>query len=215
MLRAVTSLVAPPLCAVCEAPVGFEERICKYCRRELIELGPIRFKLGDMEVISATRYERVARQLVSKLKFSARLALAQIAANAMVGAWACDRSALMVPVPGSPARTRWRGFDTAWYLTSLIARRTLPGYYMCLERSDGPRQVGRPRSRRVGDPPRIHWAKGAASVPDEHVWLIDDVVTTGATLRACERVLREAGVTEVSALTFARADSLGPGARAA
>jgi competence protein ComFC len=211
----MTSLVAPPLCAICEAPVGIEERICKYCQRELIALGPVRFKLGDMEVISATRYERVARQLISKLKFSSRLALAEVAANAMVGAWGSDREALMVPVPASPARTRWRGFDTAWHLTSLISHRTWPGYYMCLERSDGPRQVGRSREDRIADPPRVRWARDATHVPDQSVWLIDDVVTTGATLLECERVLRERGVAEVSALTFARADSLGPRALAA
>jgi ComF family protein len=215
VLRAVTSLVAPPLCAICEAPVGFDERICKYCQRELVELGPVRFSLEGMQVISATRYEHVARQLIAKLKFSSRLALAEIAANAMVGAWGCDRSGLMVPVPGSPARTRWRGFDTAWFLTSLISHRTRPGYYMCLARSDGPRQVGRSRAERLSDPPRVRWDKLATHVPDEPVWLIDDVVTTGATLLECARVLREAGVKEVSALTFARADSLGATSRAA
>ncbi len=215
VLRAVASLVAPPLCAICEAPVGVEERICKYCQRELVELGPVRFELQGMEVISATRYEHVARKLIAKLKFSSRLALAEVAANAMVGAWGCDRNGLMVPVPGAPARTRWRGFDTAWYLTSLISHRTRPGYCMCLERADGPRQVGRSRADRIANPPQVRWASDAAHVPDEPVWLIDDVVTTGATLLECARILRERGVEDVRALTFARADSLGPRAQAA
>ena len=215
MLRAVASLVAPPLCAICEAPVGFEERICKHCQRELVELGPVRSTIGDLEIISATRYEHVARQLIAKLKFSSRLALAEVAANAMVGVWGVDRPGIMVPVPGAPARTRWRGFDTAWLLTSLISHRTRPGYYMCLERTDGPRQVGRSRADRIADPPSIRWARLAKHVPKERVWLIDDVVTTGATLLECARVLRGVGVEEVSALTFARADSLGASARAA
>ena len=162
--------------------------------------------MGGLEVISATRYDHVARQLVSKLKFSSRLALAEVAANAMVAAWGVDRPGLMVPVPASPARSRTRGFDTAWLLTSLISHRTWPGYYMCLERADGPRQVGRSRAERIADPPRIRWAKRADHVPAEPVWLVDDVVTTGTTLLECARVLREAGVEEVSALTFARSE---------
>lgn len=204
MPRFATSLLVPPRCAVCSDPVGFEERICRYCRRELGELGPVRSTLHEIEVISATRYERVARRLVAKLKFSARLPLAETAAEAMVGAWGVDREGIMVPVPAAPGRARARGFDTAWLLTSLISHRTRPGYLMCLDRVDNKRQVGRPRAARLADPPRIRFSE-RAHVPDEPVWLVDDVVTTGATLRECARALRAAGATEVRALTFARA----------
>ena len=204
MLRFVTGLVVPPRCAICSDPVGCEERICGRCRRELVELGPVHSTAFGIEVVSATRYERVARRLIAKLKFSSRLALAEIAADAMVGAWGVDRAGIMVPVPAAPARARARGFDTAWLLTSLISHRTRPGYLMCLERTDNRRQVGRPRADRLADPPCIRFA-APARPPEGPVWLVDDVVTTGATLRECARALRAAGAADVQALTFARA----------
>jgi predicted amidophosphoribosyltransferase len=84
-----------------------------------------------------------------------------------------------------------------------------------IERDDGPRQVGRPREARLADPPRVRLLSDKVRLPSEDLWLVDDVVTTGATLEACAAVLRDAGATRVRALTFARADSLGAKARAA
>ncbi len=208
VLRAVASLVAPPRCGVCEDPVAFEERICERCRRELAALGPERFAVGRLEVVSATRYEGAARRLVAKLKFSGRLTLAAVAAEAMVWSWSPGETGMLVPVPGSPARTRWRGFDTAALLAEALSHETGLPCCSLLARADGPRQVGRPRRDRLDDPPRV-WAAGDVPMPSQRVWLVDDVVTTGATLVACTRALRAAGVERAGAVTFARADSLG------
>ena len=64
-----------------------------------------------------------------------------------------------------------------------------------LARDDGPRQVGRPRAERVADPPRIRRVNATLPLPDDDLWLVDDVVSTGATLDACAAVLRDAGAT--------------------
>jgi hypothetical protein len=79
-----------------------------------------------------------------------------------------------------------------------------------LARDDGPRQVGRPRAERVADPPRIRRINAKLPLLGDDLWLVDDVVTTGATLDACAAVLREAGATRVRALTFARATDQPP-----
>ena len=70
----------------------------------------------------------------------------------------------------------------------------------CLRRLGGSRQVGRRRAERLGRPPRIE-AHGAAP---RSVLLVDDVLTTGATISACARALRGAGAARVVAVTFAR-----------
>ncbi|MGV1050451.1 MAG: ComF family protein, partial [Solirubrobacterales bacterium] len=70
----------------------------------------------------------------------------------------------------------------------------------CLARRGSGRQVGRRRAERLAHPPRIR-ATGAAP---RSVMLVDDVLTTGATLSACARALRAAGATRVVAVTFAR-----------
>ena len=169
---------------------------------------------GGLEVISAAPYDGIARELVTKMKFAARLTLAGVAAERMVRAWGAAREGWLVPVPAAPARARARGYDVAYALGRLVQRSTRAQLCPDLRRADGPRQVGRPRRDRLSDPPAIARVNPGMP-PPEDLWLVDDVVTTGATLEACAAVLREAGAERVRALTFARADSLGPEARAA
>jgi predicted amidophosphoribosyltransferase len=167
-------------------------------------------------VISAAPYDGVAREIVTKMKFAARLTLAEVAAERMLRAWGAAREAWFVSVPPAPARERARGYDMAYILARLVAREAgFSQVSVCIEREDGPRQVGRRRSDRLADPPRMRLLSEKVRLPSEDLWLVDDVVTTGATLEACASVLRDAGATRVRALTFARADSLGPSAVAA
>ena len=70
----------------------------------------------------------------------------------------------------------------------------------CLVRSGGGRQVGKRRAQRIGHPPRVSLR---GEVP-RSVLLLDDVLTTGATLSACARALRSAGAIRVAAITFTR-----------
>jgi ComF family protein len=210
------SLVAPPLCALCRDPCDYPDSVCRYCERRVASLRPHRGLLGSgLQVISAAPYEGIARELVTKMKFAERLTLAQVAAERMIRAWGATREGWLVAVPPAPARARARGYDMAYALARLIQRQTWTQVSVPLARDDGPRQVGRPRAERLSSPPRIRLLSSKVRLPSDDLWLIDDVVTTGATLTACAEVLREAGATRVRALTFARADSLGPRVRAA
>lgn len=211
MLRAVTSLVAPPLCALCAGACDYKDSICHHCEREVQALRPERATLASgLEVISAAPYEGIARDIVTKMKFAARLTLAEVAAERMLRAWGAAREAWFVSVPPAPARERSRGFDMAYVLARLIARDAgFSQVSVCLERDDGPRQVGRPRAERIADPPRVRLLSDKVRLPSDDLWLVDDVVTTGATLEACAGCLRQAGAARVRALVFARADSLG------
>jgi len=209
VLRQLSSLVAPPLCAVCSHTCDPADSLCAGCERKLTRLPPVRSLLpGGLEVISAAPYEGIAQELVRRLKFSSRLALAEVAVERMVRAWGAAREGWLVPVPAAPARERTRGFDDAALLARLIAARCpLARNLPYLDRSDGPRQVRRSRIERTTDPPRIALSSKSAVLPPGDVWLVDDVATTGATLTACARVLTEHGAESVSALTFARADN--------
>jgi predicted amidophosphoribosyltransferase len=102
-------------------------------------------------------------------------------------------------VPADPLRRAWRGFDPAeLFATELHSRLGLP-HSRCLRRRHGARQVGRSRGERLMSAPRV---RVVGPAPQRAV-LVDDVVTTGATLAASARALRAGGTSHVNALAFA------------
>jgi predicted amidophosphoribosyltransferase len=147
-------------------------------------------------------YGGPARAVVRRLKFGRAAALADhmaasIAASAPDGFLANP----LVPVPSPARRRRVRGFCHATLLAEALGRRTGLPVLELLERVGCTgRQVGRARSQRLRTPPRFSAPHGAPGP----VVLVDDVITTGATLSACASALREAGCSCGRALAYAR-----------
>jgi predicted amidophosphoribosyltransferase len=200
----LAAMVAPPLCAACEAATPEGVVLCEACEGSLalparvIEAGPAAVDLA----VAAAPFEGRARRVAIGLKYARRLSLARAAAGAMVRALPPAESPdAVVPVPAGRWRWRWRGFDPAEELALAVAERAEIGFCACLRRAGGRRQVGRRRSDRLSDPPSVWAVQGAPG----RALLVDDVWTTGATLSACARALREAGSRRIVALTLARA----------
>lgn len=150
---------------------------------------------------SSAPYEGVARDLVAALKFRRLLPVADLMAERIE--WMAPAhmlSGTVVPVPPAPVRLRKRGFDPAGEVAAALAERLAAPIECCLERRGRGRQAGRRRAERIGHPPRIH----ATDAAPRSVLLVDDVLTTGATLTACARALRAAGSSRVVAVTFSR-----------
>jgi predicted amidophosphoribosyltransferase len=150
-------------------------------------------------------YSGPARDLVRALKFRGAVGVAdpmaaQITANAPPG-WLEGRT--LVPVPLHPSRLRSRGYNQATAIAEALARRTGLSVADFLARA-GPAltQVGRHRvERRAGPAGSIEAIRPDAP---KRVLLVDDVVTTGATLAACRAALVASGAVEVDAVVFAR-----------
>jgi predicted amidophosphoribosyltransferase len=203
ILHAVAAGIAPPLCAACGRSCRPEAVVCTRCGRRLAAAEPLLGKgpPGLDRAWSSAPHEGVARSLVAALKFRHLLPVADLMADRIQ--WLAPAhmlSGAIVPVPPAPSRLRRRGFDPAGELAAALAERLDAPLQPCLARRGGRRQVGRRRAERLGQPPRVQ-ATGAAP---RSVLLIDDVLTTGATMSACAQALRAAGAARVVAVTFAR-----------
>lgn len=161
------------------------------------------FHLRDLAGIrSVYEHEGAARALVHRLKYQRYRALVPLLAGELRPLAATLPVEAWIPVPLHPARERERGFNQA---ELLLAALDLPRAPVTLRRvRNTGSQVGRNAAEReralanafvCSGPP----LRGAA------VGLIDDVITSGATVRACARVLRDHGAGAVWALSFTRA----------
>jgi predicted amidophosphoribosyltransferase len=202
-LSFITSLLAPPRCGVCGARCSWREPLCDGCEGKIARAGSSQPVVPGVDAAwCAAPYEGAARDLVAALKFASRLALARRAAAAIAATAPPDLlGGEVVPVPPAPWRLRRRGHDPAEEIAFALARLTELPFRPVLARTTGPRQVGRRRADRLADPPAVR----LVAAPPRRAVLLDDVITTGATLGACARALRAGGAQRVVAAAFARA----------
>ena len=178
-----------------------EGPLCGACRRR-----PPAFAYAR----AALRYEDTARDAVQALKFGGHRAmaapLADLTVSALAGGWPAGPPDLLVPVPLHPRRERERGFNQA----ALIARR-LGRAWGCEVRPDVLARVVATESQTALDSAaRLANVRGAfrlrrpERVAGRHVILVDDVLTTGATVSACVRALEAGGPRIVGVVAVAR-----------
>ena len=204
----LAGLFAPRLCWSCSGLSRRGDPLCGGCRASLHRLAPEPVLLCGIRVWAPVAYSGAARDLVRALKFRGAIALAdamaaQIVANAPPGRLGpASAGCTLVPVPLHPRRLRSRGYNQAAAIADAIGDRAGLPVLRCLSRS-GPSitQVGRDRADRRAGP------AGSIDVTGEvpgRVLLVDDVVTTGATLGACRDALLARGARDVAAIAFAR-----------
>ncbi len=209
--------LTPPWCERCgDALPSWRTAgpLCARCRRRTPRFVAAR---------SAGRYEGSLRQIVHAFKYGQRRVLAQPLAGLIgrAGAELLADADAVIPVPLHPWRALQRGFNQA----DDLARHLGPPVWRALRRSRvGPPQASLPAARRHANV-RGAFALGRWPFPaqaaftwtrvlqDRVVVLVDDVMTTGATLDACGQVLLDAGVKTVRAVTVARAVTSPRGSR--
>ena len=172
---------------------------CDACAAQLCPAPDLPVPAGLTVCKALLSYEGVGRELVARLKYrNARAVIGPLAA-AMAGLVDAAAVDAVTWAPTSTARWRRRGFDQAELLARAVARRLRRPCRPFLTRQPGPAQTGRARSARVTGPVFV----AIGRVP-RRVLVVDDVITTGGTVVASARALRDAGAREVSAVAAAR-----------
>jgi ComF family protein len=174
---------------------------CGRCRRHLTN-----FDGGA----SLGPYEGTLRTVLHALKYARRRRLAARLADALLASTAIrallEADVRLVAVPLHPRRLRERGFNQSELIARALGRRTgLPVLARALaRRRDTPSQAGLSAAERRRNVAGAFEARRPACVEGQTVVLVDDVLTTGATVRACAAALRRAGAARVRVLTVAR-----------
>ena len=195
-------LIKGPMCVVCGVPFASKVGDDRTCGKCLMKTPP--FKLARSVYV----YEGVVLESIHRFKYSGKVILAGPLGHLLAGAarGLPARPDVVVPVPLHPGRLRSRGFNQ-----SLLLARRVSGLigvrldYLSLKRTRPTRPQVNLNSRE-----RRENVKGAFEVkkPDafkgKKVLLVDDVLTTGSTVRECARVAKGSGA-EVFVLTLARA----------
>ncbi len=155
------------------------------------------------ELVWCWPHDGEAAEMVRRLKYGR--ATAAVSALAAPMAAVAPPADLVTWVPATPRRRRDRGFDQGELLARAIARRVGVRARRLLRRVDNQAQTGRNRDGRIEGPTLVSAGRLLRLGPS--VLLVDDVSTTGATLAAGARVLRDHGALRVLGLVATRANT--------
>lgn len=194
-----------PRCVVCGTEKDVSAYLCPTCAAEMDTLGMGQTNAAGLTAHAAYRYDGPAANIVQSYKYGGNRWLSAYMAQAMLHAAATAHIKFdgICHVPLHSKKKRKRGFDQAQLLAKRIADLTgKPGLTAIKRVRDTPSQT---KLNAVERKTNMLGAFEAAQAVQGRVLLIDDVLTTGATVAECADVLMAAGAQSVAVLTFARA----------
>ena len=210
ILESLTSLLFPPRCAFC-GKTGVHgvcpdcEGALPYCKTPLHERSEIGACLAPL------RYEGIVREALLNYKFHGSQSrctgfgdiLAQAAAEHFGGQFD-----IVTYVPVSKKRKAERGYDQSYLLAREMCRRwdTQPETMLQKTKNNPAQSSLSSREERQKNVVGAYTAVNEDKIRGRRILLIDDILTTGATLREAARVLRAAGAEKVICATLAAAD---------
>lgn len=206
--RGILDFFFPRRCPFCGAVAG-KELLCKKCRRSLPFTGEHAVREGTFGRCAAPLYyEDRVREAILQFKFKAKLGgmscfgmlMAECAAEHYSGAFDA-----ITWVPVSKKRLKKRGFDQTRYLTGsmCVDWHVAPIETLRKVTDNPPQSTLETEEQRRANVLGVYEAVNAEQFRGKRLLLVDDILTTGATLSECVRVLKEAGAGEVMCLTLA------------
>ncbi|NLJ30660.1 MAG: ComF family protein [Clostridiales bacterium] len=200
----LADLLFPPRCALCGAVVPFGVSVCPACEKECVRVDTCRrIDLAEngktISCMVPYRYDGKVREAIIRFKFYGQTRSADFFGRQIAGLFPdAPRFDFVTAVPISKERRRTRGYNQS----ELVARRAagrlaLPYREVLIKTIDNREQHKLDRKERRGNVKGVYRAAGGGSLQGASVLLIDDIVTTGATLGECAKVLLHAGAKSV------------------
>jgi ComF family protein len=196
------------VCAVCRSRFQTVAHGCERCGQPLPPIGPCRFCIAWPDALGKTRsavwLTDGARDIVHRLKYDDFPALARVAAEVICRTLPRPEGDALVPIPLARRKLRLRGYNQAELLARELGRRWSMGVQedaLSRARETTTQTALTPEARLAN----VAAAFSATRAAGRSAIVVDDVLTTGATLRAAATSLAAGGWPRVAAVTFARA----------
>lgn len=220
--KSVLDLFYPPLCMQCRERLEESELfLCADCLEHLprTEMASNRGNRVEQLFWDIPKFNRGAafcfyrrseafRRMIHRMKYGNKPLigeyLGELAAREFLPAGFFQGIDLIVPVPLHPKRQRKRGYNQAWYIAMGISKATaIPVDVAHLQRViNNPTQTSKTVQERAGNTHGIFSVQTPADWRGKHILLVDDIITTGSTLRACMKVITPVQGTSVSVMSL-------------
>jgi len=188
-----------PSCRVCALPVVSEHsKVCGQCLKKTPPFS---------KVIAYGLYEDILAEAINQLKFHGIKRISKTLGRLLLSLDLPETDGI-VPVPMTIKRLRERGFNQSLLIARVIAKESKVPLLMdtLLKKKETPPQIGLSAKERLLNLKNAFEVKG--NMKGLRLLLVDDVMTTGATVTECSKVLVKAGAEEVIVLTLARAGTI-------
>lgn len=209
--RRAAALLYPNRCPFCGRVISADDYYCESCRRYLPYVyGKEEPPENVSKLTAVCWYSRRARDAVLALKYGGLIYPADAFAVMMSEKLRRDgdKADVLIPVPSSFLSVKRRGFSSARVICSRMALwlgiPMLDAVGAADSKAD---QKSLSAKRRRENAKKSFFVKKSADIKNKRVVLVDDVSTTGSTLSAIARMLRDAGAADVSACVFAKTPS--------
>jgi ComF family protein len=201
-LGLAAGILAPARCAACDVRVRAERVFCPICAATTV------FASEEEGFAAAFLYGGAIARSITRFKYEGRSDLARPLSALLrrvaprLGATGIE---LVIPVPLHPLRLAERGYNQAALLARPLARDLGASFApLALRRTrDTAQQATLARADRLRNVENVFAVREPRAIEGRRVLLVDDVRTTGATLRECMRVVMSAGARDVSAAALA------------